>query len=312
MSGTLLRGSTLSAAAGTFTGAGNTYAWQWQRSADGTTWTNIQGASASAYTLQTADENSQVRAVQSASNPDGTAGSASAPTAAVPSSNPVNTQPPAVTGSALRGAALIADQGAWGGQGNTYIQQWESSRDNGATWSAIKNATGATYVLATGDEGAQLRVQVTATNPDGTLTVASSGVGPVLSSPPVNTVAPALSGTAQRASTLAAAQGTWSGAGNAMSYQWQRTANGSTWANITGATVNTYTLAVADENATVRVEVTASNPDGTVRADSAPTATVPAAPPVNTQAPAVSGTAQRASTLTATQGAWSGIGNAYG
>ena len=311
VSGTLLRGSTLSAAAGTFTGAGNTYAWQWQRSTDGTTWANIQGATTQSYTLSTAEETEQVRAVQSASNPDGTATSPSTPTTAVPSSKPVNTVLPAVTGTTQRGSTLTAGQGTWSGLGNTYAYQWQSSTDNGTTWANVKNGTGTTYALGQADESAQLRVQVTASNPDATLTVSSPAAGPVLSSPPVNTVAPALSGTAQRASTLSAAQGTWSGIGNTYGYQWQRNA-GSGWTNITGATTSTYTLALADENATVRMEVTATNPEATVKADSAATVTVPSAPPVSTQAPAVSGTAQRASVLSATHGAWSGVGNAYG
>ena len=312
VTGTLLRGSTLNATTAPVSGQGNVYAWQWQRSADGTTWTNIAGATAQSYPLQAADENAQVRAVETASNPDGTAVSVSAPTSTIPSSAPVNTQPPSISGAALRGTTLLASQGTWTGVGNAYAYQWQSSPDSGTTWSNIKNATAADYPVAQADEGAELRVQVTGSNPDGTLTVASQAVGPVQSNPPVNIAAPIVSGAAARASTLFATQGTWAGAWNAYSYQWQRSADGSTWTNIAGATASNYTLAVPDEDAVVRVEVTASNPDATVKSDSAATATVTAAPPVNTQLPAVSGIAQRASTLTATQGTWSGSGNAYG
>lgn len=43
-------------------------------------------------------------------------------------------------------------------------------------------------------------------------------------SPPVNTVAPVVSGTAQQGQTLSATQGTWSPAGDSYTYQWQRKA----------------------------------------------------------------------------------------
>ena len=42
ISGTVQRGATLTASAGCWSGLGNTYAFQWQISADGgTTWTNV-------------------------------------------------------------------------------------------------------------------------------------------------------------------------------------------------------------------------------------------------------------------------------
>ena len=120
---------------------------------------------------------------------------------------------------------------------------------------------------------------VTATNPDGTGTAVSTPTALVPSSPPVNS---ARAGTRRRCAPRLDAdrgQGTWSGIGNTYAYQWQRDA-GVGFTDIAGATGANYTLAVADEGASVRVRVIATNPDGTLSVPSASTATVRAAPPV--------------------------------
>ena len=54
--GAALRGTALSSTEGGWSGIGNAYAYQWQRSADGATWTNIPGATGTSYTLAVADE----------------------------------------------------------------------------------------------------------------------------------------------------------------------------------------------------------------------------------------------------------------
>ena len=107
-----------------------------------------------------------------------------------------------------------------------------------------------------------MRLLVTASNPDATVTATSTPTVTIPSAPPVNTVRPAISGTAQRASTLTGSPGTWSGIGNGYAYQWQRSSNGTTWVDIAGATATGYELTVADVGASVRLLVTATNPDG--------------------------------------------------
>lgn len=80
--------------------------------------------------------------------------------------------------------------------------------------------------------------------------------------PPVNSVAPALSGTAQEGQTLTCSTGTWSGTPT-YTYQWKR--NGS---NIGSATNSTYTLVTADVGQSILCTVTATNGAGSVNADS--------------------------------------------
>ncbi len=312
ISGSAVRGMTLSSTPGTWSGLGNSYAYQWQRSADaGTTWTAIAGATGASYTLAVPDETAVVRLLVTATNADGSVGAASAPTAVVQSSAPVDTTAPTVSGTAVRSDVLTATLGNWSGTGNAYAIQWQRSTDGGNTWTAVAGATSESYTVGVSDEGATLRVVVTATNADAAVTATSAATATATGAPPVNTVAPVVSGTAQRTGVLTAVPGTWSGIGNVYADQWQRSSDESTWTNIGGATAATYTLGVADEGDVVRVVVTATNPDATVSAASAATATVPASPPTNTALPVITGTAQRASILTATSGAWGGLGNTY-
>ena len=60
--------------------------------------------------------------------------------------------------------------------------QWQSSSDNGATWSNIAGATGSTYTPVAADQGNVLRVVETATD-SGTGQAAPRPVRPPLRSP---------------------------------------------------------------------------------------------------------------------------------
>ena len=80
---------------------------------------------------------------------------------------------------------------------------------------------------------------------------------------PVNVAAPTITGTPRVGQTLAASQGQWDGAPTAFFYQWLRCTNGAdNCASVAGATQPTYALTAADLGARIRVEVVASNADG--------------------------------------------------
>ena len=89
-------------------------------------------------------------------------------------------------------------------------------------------------------------------------------VGNSYGSLPVNTDAPAVSGTAAVGQSLSSTTGTWTGApAPAFTYQWQR---GTT--NIGSATSSSYTIVSADTGNTLRCVVTATNSLGAVSANS--------------------------------------------
>lgn len=87
---------------------------------------------------------------------------------------------------------------------------------------------------------------------------------------------PAISGVAEEGQTLTATPGTWSNSPTSTTEQWQRCkSSGAHCAAIAGATGQTYKLTASDVGATIRVQETASNADGTgAPAESAATAVV--------------------------------------
>jgi len=125
---------------------------------------------------------------------------------------------------------------------------------------------------------------------------------------PQNTSPPTIGGTAREGNTVTARNGTWTNAPTSFAYQWQRCgADGTGCTDISGATNQTYTLASADADHTVRVQVTGKNADGQTTASSAPAAVVSSrSAPVNTGRPTISGTPQVGEELAAFSGTWSG------
>ena len=126
---------------------------------------------------------------------------------------------------------------------------------------------------------------------------------------PSNASPPTVSGTAQIGQALNATSGSWNGdTPMTFTYAWERCDTaGSSCAAIGGATGNVYSVAAADGGHTLRAAVTAHNASGIATAESTQTATVTAATaPRNTALPQITGTSAVGSTLTATNGTWSG------
>ena len=312
LSGTAKDGVALTAAKGTWTGAGPiTYTYQWQTTSDGgTTWTDIPGATATTYTPPAGSAGTQVRVIVTATNSGGATQAASPASAVIVVNPPVNTVAPSLSGTAKDGVALTAAKGTWTGVNTiTYTYQWQTSSDGGATWTDIVGATATTYTPPAGSAGTQVRVRVSATNGDGSSQAASPASAVIVANPPVNTVAPSLSGTAKDGVALTAAKGTWTGVATiTYTYQWQTTSDGgATWTDIAGATATTYTPPAGSAGKQVRVLVTGTNGDGNSQAASPASAVIVANPPVNTVAPSLSGTAKDGVALTAAKGTWTGM-----
>jgi chitodextrinase len=97
--------------------------------------------------------------------------------------------------------------------------------------------------------------------------------------PPSSTALPAISGSTTVGSTLSATPGAWSGSPTGYRYQWRRCDSaGNNCSDISGAGTNSYALTAADQMATLRVAVMATNAGGSSTASSIPTAVIAAAP----------------------------------
>jgi hypothetical protein len=118
---------------------------------------------------------------------------------------------------------------------------------------------------------------------------------------PSNSVAPVISGSASVGSILTTTDGTWTGTlPITFTYQWYRGAT-----LIASATSSTYTTQPADIGFAVSCQVTGTNIAGASTASSnviTPTAIAS----VNTVAPVISGSTPVGSTLTTTDGTWTG------
>jgi len=85
-------------------------------------------------------------------------------------------------------------------------------------------------------------------------------------------------GTVALGSTLTVAEGSWADGGSVITgttYQWQRSANNSTWTSISGETGSTYELTTSDVSNYVRVTVTKTNSVGSTTANGTATGVVP-------------------------------------
>jgi hypothetical protein len=210
--------------------------------------------------------------------PSGGAAKAQAP--------PQNTGQPRVFGKVIEGNRLTAGNGSWSGTAPLrFSYRWlrcdtAGGGVNGVNCTGISGATGKAYVARAADVGHRLRVRVTATNAEGSLTATSNATEVVRSAsvagPPRNTTPPTISGSPQVGQTLTAASGTWAGAQpQTYAYHWRRCdATGGSCSDISGATAKTYTLTTADTGTTLRVRLTARNNRGSSSSTSAPTAVV--------------------------------------
>jgi Ca2+-binding RTX toxin-like protein len=293
VSGSAQEGQTLTATA-VANDADAVVTYQWQ-SFNGTTWSNIGGATNATYTSQEADEGNQLRVVATSADSDGSGTTAtSAATAAVVDVTP--TLAVSVNGNAVEGSTLTASpQVTSDGDGGTTTYQWQSQ--TGSTWSNISGATGSTYTAQEADEGHALRVSATFVDDTGqAVSATSNATAAVVDVAPTVTVS--VSGNAVEGSILTAtSQATSDGDGGTTTYQWQ-SLSGSTWSNISGATGSTYTAQETDQGHELRAVATFVDDTGqTVSASSNATAAVTDIAP--TLSVTINGTAQEGQTLAA-------------
>ena len=245
-------------------GLGNaTFAYQWF-AADA----EINGATASTYTLVAADAGKAIK-VQVSFTDDGgndeelTSAATGEVAAAPPPPNTPATGLPTITGAAQVGETLTADTTGIsdddGLDNATFAYQWLTDD------AEINGATASTYTLVAADAGKAIRVRVSFTDDAGNdEELASAVTGAVAAAPPPNTPAtglPTITGAAQVGETLTAdATGISDddGLDNAtFAYQWFAAD-----AEINGATASSYTLIVADAGKAIKVRVSFTDDAG--------------------------------------------------
>lgn len=212
-------------------------------------------------------------------------------------SAPQNTVLPSISGTAQAGATLTADPGTWTGA-PTFSYVWFADDVE------IDGETDDTLLLTDAEVGAVITVEVTATEDVLTGSATSLPTEAVLIHAPVNTVAPAITGTPTVGQTVSVSNGTWSYAPTGYTRQWRR--NGTP---ISGAVAADYTLEAADQGTNITAVVTAENAGGSTPHTSnqvGPVAAAGGAVPANTVAPVISGDSDTTGNLTTTNGTWTG------
>ena len=258
------------------------FSYQWLDDDD-----EINGATASTYTLVAADAGKAIKVQVSFTDDAGhdeelNSAATAAVAAAPPPPNTPATGLPTITGTAQVGDTLTAVttgiEDADGLDNVIFSYQW--IRNDGGTDTDISEATGSSYTLGDSDVDKTVKVRVSFTDDaNNRETVTSAATAAVAARPnSLATGAPTISGTAQVGETLTADTSGIAdedGLTNAsFAYQWQ--ADG---ADISGATDSSYTLAVDDESKVISVKVSFTDDAGNEEeSTSAATAAVEADP----------------------------------
>jgi hypothetical protein len=193
ISGNATVGGSVSGSAGSWTGPGGSFTYQWLRcDSAGSACGPIDGATATTYALSASDAGATLRFAVTASNQNGTSSATSPATgvvqAAATASGPSNTVPPAVVGTMQAGQSVTASAGRWDGTAPlTYTYGWQRCDATGAGCSTV--ASGTSYTLTSVDVSDTIRVSVTAQNWVGASS-ASSAASPVVVAAPTATSTP--------------------------------------------------------------------------------------------------------------------------
>jgi hypothetical protein len=168
------------------------------------------------------------------------------------------------------GDVLVASTGGWTNNPTSYTYDWQRCNSSGASCVSIagSSTTSGSYTIASADSGDTLRVGVIATNGSGASAETFSAVSAVVGAAgatPVNTLLPALSGSAAQGSVITLTVGTFSNETSQTGY-WEDcpTASSTTCTATNPSGGTSYTLATTDPVGNyLRLEEIATNANGT-------------------------------------------------
>lgn len=173
-SGTQVTGTLITSNVGTWSGVTPiTYEYKWTRNG-----VAISGATASTYTIQSADDGTTIRVEVKGTNAYGESAfiASSNSVSAVNAIAPSNTVAPVISGTAVVGQTLSSTTGTWNGIPTpTYSYQWKRGATNIGTNSS-------TYTLVQADAGntSNITCVVTATNASGSANATSNQIAQIL------------------------------------------------------------------------------------------------------------------------------------
>ncbi|MDQ0322363.1 VCBS repeat-containing protein [Pararhizobium capsulatum DSM 1112] len=242
--------------------------YRWQQS-NGSSWSDIADATASALTLQQAQVGRQVRILATYTDSQGNIATvSSAPTSAIANANDVGVA--TITGTPVQGKTLTAAATDLDGLANvTMTYSWQQLI--GTTWTNISGATGQAWTLQAAQLGRQVRVRVSYTDQlSGVESNRTSAPTPLVSPATNNQGVLSISGTPTQNQLLTALVTDPDGVPGSVSYQWQQSSNGTIWTNIGGATARTLPLQQAQVGSFVRATANYVDTLGSVENVSSP------------------------------------------
>ena len=271
LSGTPLAAQELKCAPGTWTGSGDTFTYAWYAGEEA-----LSGQTAATLTLPSGHAGQLIHCTVIAKDAEGESGPASSNSLRVVA-QPVNSAPPAISGTPAAGDTLTCSTGSWSEKEGAGSSVPAGTLSYSYSWSIegtpVAGASAATFAVPSGTGAKQITCNVTASNAAGEASAASAPVTGLL--PPVSTGAPELSGQAEVGQTLTCTAGSWSGAPVAYIYAWERDGQ-----PIAGATGSTYTLVTADGGQQITCLVKGVNGAGAGSAAASAAVSVPAPTPL--------------------------------
>ncbi|MDD4150312.1 MAG: hypothetical protein PHE33_09805, partial [Bacteroidales bacterium] len=214
-------------------GGTGSLSYQWQSSPDGSSWTNISGATNATYITPSLTSTTYYRVIISMTGSG--CGSATSNTQAISIvPDPSVTTHPTGTTICSGGTHTMNVSGTGGAPFVTY--QWQSSPD-GSTWADIVGAESDSYTTPALTSTTYYRVYIDAggSGCDGVLT--NVAIVTVVDDPSISISS---SQTICYGATASLTSSTSGGTGTC-SFQWQSSLDGSSWSNISGATSANYT-----------------------------------------------------------------------
>ena len=269
-------------------GATSSVSWVWARSSNnGSSWTNISGATSAAYTPVAADTGALLRATASYTDPQGSGKSAEAVSAA-----PVSNRAPVFASASF--TLNVAENSAGGADVGSPV----TAADPGDTVAYRLSGTGA-FLFDIDSNGqvtlrssgtlnheatASFRLTVTATDTSNATDTATVNIS-VTNVDEAGTVSFS-SAQPQAGTQLTATLSDLDGATRSVSWVWAKsTNNGNTWTDITGATSAGYTPVSADVDDLLRATASYTDPQGSGKSATAEVANAVQAEPLTNTAP---------------------------